>query len=360
MKKIKDATIFAREILGDFLEAGYPPGESFWSVREIARRYRCSEYAAAKAINQLAAEGYVETRPHCGCFLKENVSLDLLTGTAPTPHPAFVWPIWGHDFPKTTVTEFVPLFDKACFHRNWPRSFFNELVVWGETSLPLQLKAAQCNVLLAMNPPATALITFTELRRAHIPVLVLGAERTGYRELGIPVIDGIITAHMHTIALRLRAAGAQTPFLVGWENRPAHANIAQGLRLAWPELEDGEVVSFFTHLGDDNSQIKELKIRLASPLPPDLLIFDNAHLFQLAMDGIPDFSSRITNGLKVVIFDDCHVIERYPDLPLVTVSSNAKLMAEKSVEAIQKLAQGIKLPRETLLPRIITWKLPGC
>lgn len=350
----RDLRMLAKQIVIDFLQPNPEPGALFWSVREISRRYKCSEYAAYNILKILGNDGYLELAPQRRAFLKEHVNLAFL-GVAPgNVQPAFIWPYWKSADKGNFVADFASEIKKIGKKIHQDFLFLENPNSWGDPSLTFQLKASSSNALIAVSPPANSLILFTKLRAENLPILVVGTVRSGYNDLGIHTLDGEVIEPTRLLMLKWKSLGVRSPLVVGYgENAFCHAQQVQGLKAAFPEVPDIEAAGFFTNVGDEYSKIRELEIKLRSKTPPDALLFTDSPILEMALEAIPSLADKIRKrACLTAVYDETDLISRLPDLPIVAVKLQTKLMAEKAMEMIQQMRNNIRVPKRVMLRRI--------
>lgn len=345
--------VLAKQVVIDFLQPSPPPGTLFWSVREISRRYGCSDYAAHNILKLLGNDGYLEMAPRQRAYLKDHVNLAFLGVVPGSVRPAFIWPYWKTEEKGNFVANFAAEIRRIGEKNHQQYLFLDNPSSWGDPSLTLRLKASSSNALITVAPPANSLILFTKLRTDGLPILVAGTVRTGFDDLGIHTLDGEVVEPTRLLMLRWKSQGARSPFVVGYgENAFCHAQFVEGLKAAFPEVSDVEAAGFFTNVGDEYSKVRELELKLKSKNPPDALLFTDSQILELALATIPTLADHIRKWRRAAVFDEIDVMSRLPDLPIVAVKLQTKLMAENAMSIIQKLRNNIRVPRRVLFRRV--------
>jgi len=77
-------TVIFKKIRNDIINEVYPVGSKLPPERELAARYKAGRFAVREAIAMLAQNGYVETLPQSGTYIRDfyrNGSLDTLVQT---------------------------------------------------------------------------------------------------------------------------------------------------------------------------------------------------------------------------------------------------------------------------------------
>lgn len=354
---LRDLHSHARQVAIDFLQSRPDSETPFWSIRDISKKYNYSEYAAYNILKILGDHGYLEQAPQRRAFLKRHVDLSVLGNAVGPLRPAFIWPYWFSESPGNFIADYAQEIGNICKRKHFPYLFLENPSAWGDPALALRLKAISANALLAVSPPASALILFTKLHADNVPVVALGSIRQGYDELGVVTIDGDKGDATRILMLKLKSLGVRRPLMVGYGDSVfCHAERVSGLSSAYPEVGDVEAAGFFTNVGDSYSHIREIKARLSDEgRRPDAFIFSDSLCLELAVESIPQLAEGArAKRFHVAAFDDTGLHRRL-DFPVISLTLPTKALAMRSLELLQNLRDGVKCPKRTLIRRTIVW-----
>lgn len=344
------------KVIEAYLETHREPGDKFWSVREISKKFDCSKYLALELLQKLTAEKFIERVQGKGCFLRDHVDMNFLGLTIARKHLGFVPPQWGFSTEHNFWTDYSEQMAAAVRKLGWDATFFGNSVEWGDVNMAIRFKLAGCNVMIAVDPSESALITFTELRRAGIPVITVGSIRGGYDKLGVVTIDREERQSTRAILLRLFEEGVRNPLFAGESERYGMHQRYEGCKDAFQEAMGKLPGDHFLQAPAENDQhFRNLRSRLESENPPDALIFNESVLFGMALKGIPNLVKQIKKGFRVVVFDELHLIDRWPKLPIINVRVPMEDLVQSSMAIAKNISSGLKVEPRTLIPPEIIW-----
>ena len=106
---------------------------------------------------------------------------------------------------------------------------------------------------------------------------------------------------------------------------------------------------------DLTSVMATLARRLETSRPPQAVICQDYPTCLESVNGMPEFTHRIRQGLRVAVFDTCFLDRRFPELPLIEVTLDPAELATRALTLTERLVAGESVASETLLDYRIVW-----
>ncbi|MBS1704727.1 MAG: substrate-binding domain-containing protein [Armatimonadetes bacterium] len=297
------------------------PGDRLPPEPEFARALGVSRMTANRALNELAAEGFLERRKGYGTYVLGTVRSNA--DVAVLCHEDIIAASDNHYFGKLLLG----------IHSNLVHSGHKVRMERWEEEFPESALGAHAAVLIC---PRQAALTMWE-RRASIPTVVVGAS---WDTDTSAVVDTNNRSGIQIAFEHLRSLGHTRITFVG--ALPRDANTIDRIQ-AFRELRQHHhlekahpalVFEYAIHFSDEERQ--EVAAMLQSPDRPTAVIAAGAHVAMMVVREAARVGLSIPDDLSVVGFDDPPFLSLI-DPPITTVKQPLEKMAKVTADLCQKL-----------------------
>ncbi len=348
----------ARRVMAAFFQVPRNPGDPFWSMRQIATLFECTEYQALEVLKKLTVERYIKRVPGKGSFLEDRVDMKLLTLAASKRHPGVVPPHWSEASTHNVWTEFIQTVTTETQQRGWDTTMFNR-ANWGDIGFAVKFKMAGCNAMIAVDPDDdSAVMTFAELRTYGIPILVVGPRHAIYDKLGVRSMSGSEHEGMKMVMLRLLKERRITrPLFLNYGGSAGIHQRDDGCLAAYKQIKRPLPYDVFLEgPHDQDLLLKYMRNRLKSATPPDALIFHESAILDHALTHWPGLIAILKKKkISLVVYDDLHVADKWPSLKIIYVDHPTEEIARRSLDILERLLNGQSVPGHTCVARTVRW-----
>jgi len=328
------------------LEGKLQPGEKLPSRPTLVEHFKVSIMTVQRAMNQLIADGFIETRGPAGSFVAKKPSNEYRIGLA--FHPLH------HDAPEWSTRWEALLAAAERLEKESPYRFttYAGVDVHMDTEdcrrLEMDIGHHALAGLLLDKYSAQALVQ-QKFDNHNIPVIGLSPCKP---KTGIPVIPNNLEVFYDCALERLKAEGCRNIATVilatseNWNMIPMVRRCFKKHGLAW---RDGWAQGAPYSEGEWARQSVRILFDKNNRIHPDALIVSDDNLTLSVSNALLDLSIRVPEDLRVISL--CN----YPAIPAVNmdvewIGPNLVDMLKNVIDLFGRLRQGLPIPELAPLP----------
>jgi DNA-binding LacI/PurR family transcriptional regulator len=346
-----------RKLLAQFLAEPRQPGDRFWTTREIMQRFSVTLYAANAAVRELVQQRVLERKHRVGTFVAAAGQSALKTGPVSTrANVGVVWPGWAAESERNPwATNLRAALVEECHRRGWRFSLFQEPGQFADALFPTRFSVAGCNRLLMMSAVEEGIVPLTKLREAGVPLASIGHLSPAFESLRISVIEGDDEEAIRRLVFQLRREGCRRLLVLGFHNPRLGTDRVRGCVNAFEQFAHEYPADTFVESHDPDYLAATVAKRLSGRFPVEAMIFENHYAFLAVWERTPLLREKLPASPVLAVFDEYHLRQRFPDLPLIEVMLNPRVLARTSLDILDAQARGERVRNLTLLAYEILW-----